>query len=419
MDLYGDLPPALGEEASGTGAGAGAGAPAASVAGGWARPAGPSLVPRGVHGGAGGGRGKPGITMQFKPRQTVAATAKPTASIANLTAKHNIQAPPEVLKQTPVVSQLAYTFEVENPYDPATPNDYIAYCQERLDAKKRIRLDEENRLELESRRREQQGVEKERAEALAAGDLGRVQASMGRGRGRGSVSNLPAWMTEGASLGRGNDSNQGNHSGQTEGPGERDQHADADGLEFAHTYMSRRGYEDGAGLGKAGQGMPQPISVTQGPGGQGRVSVAAGAGAGVGVGAGDGDGNITGAKRKVVGRFTNPSCVVLIKNMVAPGETRESSSRELLESEVRNECSSKYGPVRSCVIKDISDSHQALSPPEEECARCFVCFETQESAVKAFRDLNNRFFGGRQLTAGFFNEDKFEMLDLAPTPGEW
>lgn len=57
--------------------------------------------------------------------------------------------------------------------------------------------------------------------------------------------------------------------------------------------------------------------------------------------------------------------------------------------------------------------------PDEERVRLFVVFEKQESAVKAFRDLNGRFFGGRQITASFFDEDKYNAKDLGPSMGEW
>ena len=43
------------------------------------------------------------------------------------------------------------------------------------------------------------------------------------------------------------------------------------------------------------------------------------------------------------------------------------------------ECS-KYGPVQSCVTHE-----------EPDAVRIFIRFETQESAVRAFRDMNGRF----------------------------
>jgi hypothetical protein len=39
--------------------------------------------------------------------------------------------------------------------------------------------------------------------------------------------------------------------------------------------------------------------------------------------------------------------------------------------------------------------------------------------VKAYREMNGRFFGGRQITASFYDEAKFAMRNLDPAPNEW
>ena len=36
-----------------------------------------------------------------------------------------------------------------------------------------------------------------------------------------------------------------------------------------------------------------------------------------------------------------------------------------------------------------------------------------------FRDMNGRFFGGRKITASFYDEDKFARGEIAPLSGEW
>jgi splicing factor 45 len=94
--------------------------------------------------------------------------------------------------------------------------------------------------------------------------------------------------------------------------------------------------------------------------------------------------------------------------MVGPGEVDE-----ILAEECKQECS-KYGPVSTCVVFEVSGP----CPPEEN-VRTFVHFERQESAVKAYRDMNGRFFGGRQIAASFYDEDKFGKRDLAPKVNEW
>ncbi|XP_074640480.1 splicing factor 45-like [Tubulanus polymorphus] len=96
----------------------------------------------------------------------------------------------------------------------------------------------------------------------------------------------------------------------------------------------------------------------------------------------------------------NPSKVILLRNMVGPGEVDDD-----LEPETADECT-KYGKVIKCVIFEMPDVE------EDEAVRIFVEFERQESAIKAVVDLNGRYFGGRIVKAGFFNIDKFRRLDL-------
>lgn len=48
----------------------------------------------------------------------------------------------------------------------------------------------------------------------------------------------------------------------------------------------------------------------------------------------------------------------------------------------------------------------------EEAVRIFVEFKRIESAIKAVVDLNGRFFGGRQVRAGFYNLEKFHSFQL-------
>lgn len=36
----------------------------------------------------------------------------------------------------------------------------------------------------------------------------------------------------------------------------------------------------------------------------------------------------------------------------------------------------------------------------------------------AYLEMNGRFFGGRQIAASFYKEDKFDALDLEPQAGE-
>lgn len=97
----------------------------------------------------------------------------------------------------------------------------------------------------------------------------------------------------------------------------------------------------------------------------------------------------------------SPSKVVLLRNMVGPGEVDQD-----LEPEVKDECNAKYGDVVRVIIYEIPD----VVP--EEAVRIFVEFKRIESAIKAVVDLNGRFFGGRQVKAGFYSWEKVNNLQL-------
>ncbi|CAH0395297.1 unnamed protein product [Bemisia tabaci] len=97
----------------------------------------------------------------------------------------------------------------------------------------------------------------------------------------------------------------------------------------------------------------------------------------------------------------SPSKVVLLRNMVGPGEVDSE-----LEPEVKDECNTKYGDVVRVLI------YERPEVPAEEAVRIFVEFKRIESAIKAVVDLNGRFFGGRQVKAGFYNYENFNNLKL-------
>ncbi|CAD6222246.1 GSCOCG00000856001-RA-CDS [Cotesia congregata] len=97
----------------------------------------------------------------------------------------------------------------------------------------------------------------------------------------------------------------------------------------------------------------------------------------------------------------SPSKVVLLRNMVGPGEVDAD-----LEPEVKDECNTKYGDVGRVLI------HEVMDVPPEEAVRIFVEFKRIESAIKAVVDLNGRFFGGRQVKAGFYSSEKLDNLQL-------
>nr|CAG4645745.1 EOG090X0BIL [Lynceus sp. MCZ IZ 141354] len=95
----------------------------------------------------------------------------------------------------------------------------------------------------------------------------------------------------------------------------------------------------------------------------------------------------------------NPSKVVLLKNMVGKGEVDSD-----LEPEVKEECQTKYGEVNKVMIVELPDA------ADEESVQIFVEFKRIEAAIKAVVDLNGRFFGGRQVKAGFYDVEHFQTM---------
>eukprot|EP00045_Choanoeca_perplexa_P002213 m.23456 g.23456 ORF g.23456 m.23456 type:complete len:398 (-) comp11385_c0_seq1:232-1425(-) len=146
----------------------------------------------------------------------------------------------------------------------------------------------------------------------------------------------------------------------------------------ANKLMQKMGWNEGKGLGKAAQGINTALSVDVTQPGMGRV---------------------------VAGTTTlAPSPVLLLKNLVGPGEVDAD-----LQPETAEECR-KYGPVVNCLVFECPRG----SVPDHEAVRTFVHFENVQSAQKAYQDMEGRFFGGRQVRAEFYSPAKFQKFDLAP-----
>ena len=90
-------------------------------------------------------------------------------------------------------------------------------------------------------------------------------------------------------------------------------------------------------------------------------------------------------------RFIDPSCVMLLENMVAKTDVDETLTQETSE-----ECA-KYGAVKQCLVHEMKD----------ESIRLFVLFENQAGCIKACKDMDQRFFDGRKVKASFYNEENF------------
>ncbi|XP_060885772.1 splicing factor 45 isoform X1 [Labrus mixtus] len=178
----------------------------------------------------------------------------------------------------------------------------------------------------------------------------------------------------------------------------------------AHKIMQKYGFKEGQGLGKHEQGLSTALSVEKTSKRGGKIIIGDAAEkpgssqSGVAEASGGGFSAADSCKKSEANPLTeilkNPTKVVLLRNMVGPGEVDED-----LEGETKEECE-KYGKVTRCVIFEIAEVM------DDEAVRIFLEFERVESAIKAVVDLNGRYFGGRVVKACFYNLDKFRVLNL-------
>ncbi|PLW56290.1 hypothetical protein PCANC_04035 [Puccinia coronata f. sp. avenae] len=90
---------------------------------------------------------------------------------------------------------------------------------------------------------------------------------------------------------------------------------------------------------------------------------------------------------------TATSRSVLLKNMFNPEEETEQGWDVELRDDVKGECEEKYGPVLAIAIEK-----------ESTAGDIYITFDSVPSAQKAIAGLNNRWFGGRQITAAFISD---------------
>ncbi|KAL0321399.1 UNVERIFIED_CONTAM: DNA-damage-repair/toleration protein, chloroplastic [Sesamum radiatum] len=339
----------------------------------------------------------PTLRKPFPPPQTILRPqhAKPKPSQHSAVSKHTTIIQPTADENrnpnpgsTFQPALVGLTSSVVEEYDPARPNDYEEYRRER----KRKLAEAEVRRELEEReRREREREERERMErdrdrekelSISGEEAWRRRAAMSGGGGVGPRSSSPPQT--------GNGGGDGFSIGKSESGGLG---LGAEGkMTAAQRMMAKMGWKEGQGLGKQEQGITTPL-VAKKTDKRGGVIVNA---------------SESNKKVKSVNINGQPTRVVLLRNMVGPGEVDDD-----LEGEVAEECT-KFGTVTRVLIFEITEPNF----PQDEAVRIFIQFERAEQATKALIELEGRFFGGRVVHASFYDEERFSNNELAPMTGE-
>ncbi|KAG2228245.1 hypothetical protein INT45_011037, partial [Circinella minor] len=162
--------------------------------------------------------------------------------------------------------------------------------------------------------------------------------------------------------------------------------------DMAKKVMSKYGWQEGQGLGRGEDGIKEALHVQPTGRGSGVISSQ----------------SFVPAQQQQQQPQIVESRVVLLTNMVGPGEVDD-----MLQEETAEECA-KYGQVERCLIFEVPNGQV----PDDQAVRIFVKFTTVDAARSALNDLNGRYFGGRVVTAKFFDRTRFDKLDLAPGSDE-
>ncbi|XP_053692734.1 splicing factor 45 [Sabethes cyaneus] len=318
----------------------------------------------------------------------------------------------------------AYSWDVVDEYDPLWPNEYEKLAKDRKPKEQVVKAQQNNYGR--NRREYKRGLNLNKMNSGGGGGGG----SSGGGGGHGGDGGPSAKKSGFAGRPVSDDEEEFQPSGQQRVSGaaiappaslqesiaqipdgsKMSQLTAYGGSSVAAKIMAKYGFKDGQGLGKQEQGMSMALQVEKTSKRGGRIvhekdipafppeTAATPPHAAV---APETATNSVANEPTITEIMKSPSKVVLLRNMVGPGDVDDE-----LEPEVKDECNTKYGDVVTVVI------HEVPNVVPEEAVRIFVEFKRLESAIKAVVDLNGRFFGGRQVRAGFYNQEKFDNMEL-------
>ena len=277
---------------------------------------------------------------------------------------------------------------VSDPYNPLRPNDYEDFARDRAIRREIDRLDHMKMEADEYRRKQQEEKRKKRHRRRSSSDESETERRTGLHSKDGDRAAIPP-----PPILSDQPSADGSASCSLEAPDKPGQVPK--GLSVAANIMSKYGWKEGMGLGRESQGISTALVVEKTSRRGGKIlknSLNA-------------DTGQTEKSAQSLDQLKNPSKVLLLQNMVGRGQVDPELSEEVAE-----ECK-RYGEIVKTVIYEIPEG-----VPDQESVRIYIEFTRNESAIKAFVDLNGRYFGGRIVKGSFFDEERFAESDLGPIP---
>ena len=214
-----------------------------------------------------------------------------------------------------------------------------------------------------------------KAERQAAYSAALAGMGGGGGAGRGRGSTLPAWASSSTPS-----------KAASPAPG---------GLSVAASIMAKMGYTAGAGLGKHETGMATALEHVKTGKNTGRIVASAPQNTPLPPGQA-----LPGATR-----------VVLVLNSAAPHALPPGHKAAM------QQLAGQFGEVLNCVVLELShEQRKASRTGEAGAVRVFLEFSSETQASAALAALAGRSVGGRELAAEFYDEEKYESMQLLP-PG--
>jgi splicing factor 45 len=183
--------------------------------------------------------------------------------------------------------------------------------------------------------------------------------------------------------------------------------------DFAKNLMAKYGWTKGQGLGASSQGIVNPLALSnasdgkkggKGKGKQPESSKPAGHTKVLGMATAKGRviSDLKTEKDKAEKeKYGEPSRIVCLSNMVGRNEV-DAELAEDVAGEAR-----KLGLLESCFVH-VMPAYVS----DEESVRVFVVFSGLVGAWKAVKEFDGRFFGGRTVTAKFYDERAYDARAL-------